>query len=153
MRQTTHKSLSLNIVGCGHVGRVLACLFAQQQVFKVQDILNRSQASSAAALIFVGTGRALDEMADLRHAKVWLLAVNDDQIVPISERLLAAKKLRSGDIVFHCSGALASSQLVALKAAGIHVASAHPVRSFAIRQPCYPNLQARFFRWKAIARP
>ncbi len=60
-----------------------------------------------------------------------MLAVNDDQILPVSEKLLRAGKLTPGDIVFHCSGALAAAQLAALRVAGVHLASVHPVRSFA----------------------
>ena len=144
MRQSSRKMFSLNIVGCGHVGRVLARLFAQQQLFKVQDILNRSQASSAAALIFVGSGRALDAYEDLRHAKLWMLAVSDDQILPVCDRLLALGKLRAGDIVFHCSGALAAKQLQTAQALGVHVASLHPVRSFADPQAVLTQFAGTF---------
>lgn len=124
----------LNVVGCGHVGRVLARLFTEHHVFQVQDIVNRSQGSSAAALIFVGAGRALDSLHDLRRAKFWMLAVADDQIPVVCQQLLDLGKLRAGDILFHCSGALASNQRPPLQAAqkqGVLLASVHPVRSFA----------------------
>lgn len=121
----------LNIVGCGHVGRVFARLFAQHQVFQVQDILNRNQGSSAHALLFVGVGRALESLHDLRAARVWLLGVNDDQILPLAQALWAAHKLRPGDIVFHLSGAMPAAALHSLQQHGVLVASVHPIRSFA----------------------
>ena len=39
--------------------------------------------------------------------------------------------LRTGDIVFHCSGALASTDLVSAQEAGALTGSVHPIKSFA----------------------
>ena len=121
---------SLNIVGAGHVGRTLGRLFAGHGVFAVQDVLTRSIASAAAAVAFIGAGRALAQVSGLRPAQVWMLAVGDDQIAPTCAALAAAGLL-DGAIVFHCSGAKASSELQAATQAGAFVASVHPVRSFA----------------------
>lgn len=121
---------TLNIVGAGHVGRTLGRLFAAHGVFAVQDVLTRSAASAGAAVAFIGAGRALAQVAQLRPAQVWMLAVSDDQIAPACAALAAAGLL-DGAIVFHCSGAKASSELQAATQAGASVASVHPVRSFA----------------------
>lgn len=121
---------SLNIVGAGHVGRVLGRLFHQHGVFAVQDVLTRSSASAQDAVAFIGAGRALAQAADLRPAQVWMLAVGDDQIAPVCAAL-ATSALLEDATVFHCSGAKGSSELQAARAAGARVASVHPVRSFA----------------------
>ena len=123
-------ALSLNIVGAGHVGRVLGRLFHQRGVFTLQDVLTRSIASAEDAVAFIGAGRALAQAADLRPAQVWMLAVGDDQIAPVCAAL-AASGLLEGATVFHCSGAKASTELQAASEAGARVASVHPVRSFA----------------------
>jgi len=123
-------ALSLNIVGAGHVGRVLGRLFHQRGVFTLQDVLTRSIASAEDAVAFIGAGRALAQAADLRPAQVWMLAVGDDQIAPVCAAL-AASGLLEGAIVFHCSGAKASTELQTASEAGARVASVHPVRSFA----------------------
>jgi len=120
----------LNIVGAGHVGRVLGRLFHQHGVFTLQDVLTRSIASAQDAVAFIGAGRALAQAADLRPAQVWMLAVGDDQIAPVCAAL-AASGLLEGAIVFHCSGAKASTELQTASDAGARVASVHPVRSFA----------------------
>jgi predicted short-subunit dehydrogenase-like oxidoreductase (DUF2520 family) len=120
----------LNIVGAGHVGRVLGRLFHQHGVFAVQDVLTRSLASAQDAVAFIGAGRALVQAAELRPAQVWMLAVGDDQIAPACAAL-AARGLLNGATVFHCSGAKASNELQAASQAGARVASVHPVRSFA----------------------
>jgi predicted short-subunit dehydrogenase-like oxidoreductase (DUF2520 family) len=121
---------ALNIVGAGHVGRALGRLFAAGGVLAVQDVLTRSMASAQAAVAFIGAGQAVDAIAALRPAAVWMLAVSDDRIAEVAAQLAAGCDVR-GAVVFHCSGAKAAAELEALRAAGAFVASVHPVRSFA----------------------
>jgi predicted short-subunit dehydrogenase-like oxidoreductase (DUF2520 family) len=121
---------TLNIVGAGHVGRTLGRLLTRHGVFAVQDVLTRSHASALDAVAFIGAGRALAQVSELRPARVWMLAVGDDQIAPTCAAL-AAGGLLNGAIVFHCSGARASGELQAARSAGAQAASIHPVRSFA----------------------
>jgi len=121
---------TLNIIGAGHVGRVLGRLFGASGAYVVQDVLTRSHASALDAIAFIGAGTALADGAALRRADVWMLAVGDDQIAPVCAQLAAAGLLQGG-LVFHCSGAKSSAELVAASAAGALVASVHPVRSFA----------------------
>jgi len=121
---------TLNIVGAGHVGRALGRLFYAHGVFAVQDVLTRSPASARAAVDFIGAGRAVDSAAALRPANVWMLAVLDDRIAEVAQQLAASCDVQ-GAVVFHCSGAKASTELDVLRRAGALVASVHPVRSFA----------------------
>jgi len=120
----------LNLVGAGHVGRALGRPFASGGAFTVQDVLTRNAASAREAVDFIGAGQACTTLAQMRPAQVWMLAVGDDAIVPACEALATHGQL-AGAIVFHCSGAKASGELQAARAAGAHVASVHPVRSFA----------------------
>ena len=122
---------TLNLVGAGHVGRALGRLFTTHGVFAVQDVLTRAGATARAAVGFIGAGRAVDGVQDLRPAAVWMLAVADDQIAPVAQALAASGRVNQGAIVFHCSGAKASTELAPLARAGARVASVHPVRSFA----------------------
>ncbi|MBA5636651.1 DUF2520 domain-containing protein [Duganella sp. LX20W] len=121
---------TLTLIGAGHVGRVFGRLLARASCFTIEDVLTRSPASAQAALDFIGAGRAPGGWDQLRPANVYMLAVSDDQIVPACAALAQAVPL-AGAVVFHCSGALASDQLQAARAAGALVASVHPIRSFA----------------------
>ena len=125
---------TLNIIGGGHVGRVFGRLYATIAAagLQPQDVLTRSMPSAQLAADFIGAAacRPVDGYAQLRRADVYLLAVGDDQIAPACAALAAAVPLRDA-IVFHCSGALPSGHLDAARAAGAHVASVHPIRSFA----------------------
>jgi hypothetical protein len=49
---------TLNLVGAGHVGRVLGQLFAASGAFTLQDVLTRSPASAQGAVAFIGAGHA-----------------------------------------------------------------------------------------------
>jgi len=121
---------TLNIIGAGHVGKVLGRLLATVDGIAVQDVLTRSMASAQAAVGFIGAGTPIDSYAGLRPADITMLAVSDDQIGPACAALAAQGPL-AGTIVFHCSGALASTALLAATQAGALVASIHPIRSFA----------------------
>ena len=121
---------TLNIVGAGKVGRVLGRLFADHGAFTVQDVLTRSKGSAMEAAGFIGAGNPVAEMASMRTADAWMLAVTDDQIGPACAQLAQLQPL-SGALVFHCSGAKSSAALEAAALAGAATASVHPVRSFA----------------------
>ena len=121
---------TLNIVGAGHVGRVLGRLFAARGVFALQDVLTRGSASAQEALAFMGAGHAAAGPGAMRAAVAWMLAVPDDSIGAVAATLAASAPM-AGAVVFHCSGARAATELDALRRAGAYVASVHPVRSFA----------------------
>lgn len=124
-------TLTLNIIGCGRLGRTLGRLWARSGVFAIHDVLNRSLAQSESAVAFVGAGRAVGGVTEMRGADVRMLAVPDDQIAACCAGLAASGRLAAGNIVFHCSGALAARELAPAAARGAHVASVHPLRSFA----------------------
>lgn len=122
---------SLNIIGAGKVGRVLGRLFARHRVFEIGQIANRSALTTEQAVVFIGAGMAVTGFAELAPADVTMLTVPDDQIAIVCQELVALGMIKSGSIVFHCSGAKASTELLAASAVGAAVASLHPVCSFA----------------------
>lgn len=126
---------TLNIIGCGRVGRTLARLWAQSGVFELRDVLNPTPGSAAAAVDFAGAGRPVTEFGELRPADVWMITPPDAHIVECCEALVKTDLLRPSNIVFHCSGAMPSHDLSAAKEKGAHVASVHPLKSFA--QPAH----------------
>ena len=123
---------TLTIIGAGKVGQTLARLWASNQIFQIQDVLNRSLESAQRAVTFIGNGTAVASYAELRPADVYLIAVPDDQIAACCDELVRSSNLSLQSIVFHCSGALRSAQLQAAALPGASVASVHPIRSFAV---------------------
>ncbi len=122
---------TLNIIGCGRVGRALASLWREKRVFVIQDVLSGTPHGTRSATAFVGAGRASNWLEEMQPAEAWMLTPPDDKIVHSCENLARSRLLRHGDIVFHCSGALSSGELRSAAVAGAKVASVHPLKSFA----------------------
>ncbi|MGN2392290.1 Rossmann-like and DUF2520 domain-containing protein [Pelomicrobium sp. G1] len=120
---------TLNIIGCGKVGRTLARLWSEAHIFRVQEVANRTEESAEGAVNFIGAGRAAASVETMSPADLWLVATTDGAIVPACRRLAQARKLRPGDIVFHPSGSLPSSECAFLREQGAAVASVHPVKT------------------------
>ncbi|NCO32621.1 MAG: hypothetical protein AUJ92_14800 [Armatimonadetes bacterium CG2_30_59_28] len=126
----TSTEKSLNIIGCGKVGKTLGKLWAESGAFQINDVLNRSIESSRAAVRFVGAGRPVARLDRMSAADVCLIATPDASIPECSRALAASGLLRRGDIVFHCSGALPSREMAAVKGSGALAVSVHPVKTF-----------------------
>lgn len=122
---------SLNILGPGRVGRTLGALLQRAGLCAVQDVLSAEIATAESAVAFIGAGRAVRVLRDMRAANLWLLTPPDAAIASVATALAATGQVRPGDVVFHCSGSQASSLLVPLSAAGAWIASVHPLKSFA----------------------
>lgn len=122
---------TLNVIGPGRLGRTLAALWAQAKLYEVRDVLARDVEHARAATAFIGAGRAVARLEDMQAADLWLVATPDDGIARMARAMAAGGRVRSGDIVFHCSGALSAAELGAVAAQGAMTASVHPLKSFA----------------------
>ncbi len=128
-RMTSLKTI--NVIGCGKVGKTLSRLWTQHRVFRVQSILNRSPASSARAAEFVGGGRPIETYAQLERADLLMIAASDEAIEECCWQACRCGIVDKGVVLFHCSGSLPSSLLEPAAPYGAQVASIHPVKSFA----------------------
>lgn len=122
---------TLNVVGCGKVGRTLARLWTQHDALKVQSILNRSLRSGLRAAEFVGSGRAVEDYAEMEKADLVMISASDQSIEACCRQLCEAGLVEKGTVVFHCSGSLPSALLEPASRRGGSIASIHPVKSFA----------------------
>lgn len=122
---------TINIIGPGRVGRTLGALLARSGLCTVQDILSAEFATAQAAVKFIGAGRAVRKLAELRVADLWLLTPPDAAIAPVAAALAGCGVVRSDDVVFHCSGSQASGILAVRGLPSTRIASVHPLKSFA----------------------
>jgi predicted short-subunit dehydrogenase-like oxidoreductase (DUF2520 family) len=122
---------TLNVIGCGNVGKVLSRLWTMHNVLEVRSILNRSLASGSRAVEFVESGHAVESYAQMGPADVFMISASDEAIEECCRQLCGTRLLREGTIVFHCSGVLPSSVLEPAREQGASIASVHPVKSFA----------------------
>ncbi len=120
----------LNIIGAGKLGQTLAHLFHNQQLFQVASVINRSAASARQAVEFIGAGEVTLGLEQAQPADVWLIATADGDIQPATQTLYESGVFQGDEIVFHCSGSLASDILSASSKAP-KIASIHPIHSFA----------------------
>lgn len=128
-----HKTVTktLNIIGPGRAGRSLGALLQRAGQCAVQDVLSAEIATAESAVAFIGAGRAVRVLRDMRAADLWLLTPPDAAIAPVATALAATGQLRKGDVVFHCSGSQSSGLLAPLCAKDALIASVHPLKSFA----------------------
>lgn len=124
-------ALHLNIIGPGRVGRTLGALLQRAGLCAVQDVLSAEIATAESAVTFIGAGRAVRVLREMRPAHLWLLTPPDAAIASVATALAATGQVRKGDVMFHCSGSQPSSLLAPLAEKGAFIASVHPLKSFA----------------------
>ena len=132
---------TLNLIGAGRVGQTIARLWQNSGRFALHDVLTQSATSAQSACDFIGAGHPVTQLAQMRAADVWMLAVPDAQIAALAGALAIHAQTRNkaaptpcAPIVFHCSGAQSSALLAPLSALGWQTASAHCILSFANAQ-------------------
>lgn len=122
---------TLNLVGCGRVGKTLGYLWHQHETLQIQDVLTTTPESAQAAVAFIGAGHAVASLAQMRPADLWLMAVPDRQIAESAREMAQVLAGMAPATVFHASGALSSAVLAPLCERGWQTASAHCILSFA----------------------
>lgn len=121
----------LAIIGAGTVGKALGRRLADAG-WPVRALACRTIESARAAVAFVGQGEAFDDAPKAAQAgDVVLLAVPDDRIQEVAESLARWGSLRKGAVLIHVSGGRSSSAMAMARDSGAHVASMHPLQTFA----------------------
>jgi predicted short-subunit dehydrogenase-like oxidoreductase (DUF2520 family) len=123
--------LTINFIGCGRLGRIIARLFVLQKAGTVLGITNTSLQSAQSAVDFIGQGTAVEVVEKLPEAMVYFIATRDDCVRDTCEQLVALKRLKRNTVIIHCSGALFVDVLNSAKNAGCLIANVHPIKSFA----------------------
>jgi len=137
LRQAINSNMyTVNVIGCGKVGKTLAKLICQTRAGEIQDLYSRSPQSAQNAAEFIGSGHVVRDLAAMRVADIWLIAVPDSQISGVSDALAQVSNAVQAPnldmpVAFHCSGFEPSTLLEPLQAKGFGVASVHPAMSFA----------------------
>lgn len=112
------------VVGGGRVGLTLARALALAGSSVV--VLSRTVRTLPPPLHTT----SMDWATGLRDASIVLLAVPDDQIGGVAERLLATSAIAAGHTVLHISGRLDRTALAALDPTGAALGSLHPLQTY-----------------------
>lgn len=126
----SHRTSTLNIVGCGNLGKTLAYLWNKNQQFHIAQICNTHIDSAERACQFIGAGQ-ISKFDTLSPSDNWLIATPDEKIESVCIELLNQHLIQPGNVVFHCSGSKSTQALLHAKQIGAAVASIHPIKSFA----------------------
>ena len=125
------------IIGCGKLGATLAWHLAHIGYLPA-GFASRRSASAHAAAENAGGGRVCRDPWDAAaDADVVFITTPDAIIATVAERLAARGGVKRGAVVLHCSGALSSTILAAVRTWGGHAGSLHPLQSFAA--PTFPE--------------
>ena len=119
------------IVGAGMVGRSLAAALHGRGARVAAIASRRLEAAQAAAQLTGGTRATTDPAEAAREADAVVLAVPDDAIATVCERVAAGGGFAAGDVAIHCSGVLDADVLDAARACGAHALACHPIQTFA----------------------
>lgn len=122
---------AVNFIGAGNLGKTIATLIAKQSTIVIQGVCNSSLESSQQAINLIGQGTAYGNIIDLPPADITFITTPDNDIETCCHILSTSKQLKPSSIIVHCSGSLSSDVLSAVKIQNCHVASTHPMRSFA----------------------
>ena len=109
----------LNLVGCGRVGKTLARLWQLHGRLQIQDVLTTSPTSASAAIEFIGAGHAVNNVADMRPADLWMIATPDAHIADMALQL-AENQARHAETGSVGGGAFCVGQGGARAAGGGH---------------------------------
>jgi predicted short-subunit dehydrogenase-like oxidoreductase (DUF2520 family) len=120
--------MDVAVVGAGRVGTALAVLLARAGHRIVAA--SGGEATRARVERFLPGTPLLDPPEAARRGEVALLAVPDDRIVEVGDRIAAEAGFRRGQRVAHLSGSVPLLALGPARAAGATVLSAHPLQTF-----------------------
>ena len=119
----------INIIGCGRAASSLARIWREAGSAEIGEVLNRSEASSRAAVERIGQGSVATALDAMQPADYWLIGTNDHQILNVSRALSESPVGFDGALVFHLAGRFGLDVLEPLSGSGALLAALHPVRS------------------------
>lgn len=121
-------SRRIAIIGAGRVGATLGRVLVEAG-HRVDTVVSRTKRSAQRAVGFIGAGQpvAIGRLQKI-SADILLIAVSDDRIGATVQSLL--KMDVAAKVALHTSGSRTSAELAPLRAAGLSVASCHPVQTF-----------------------
>lgn len=129
--------ISFAIIGCGKVGVMLGRHLARAGYRPAGFYSRRKESALHAARVAVNdaddaAGMVYEEPWNAaRQAEVVFITTPDQAIESVCASVAAQRGFCMGAAVLHCSGALPSTVLSSARSCGAHVASMHPLQSFA----------------------
>ena len=132
------------ILGAGRLGSALAYLI-RDAGYPVAAVTAGHRETAGAFSEASGIAAVFDNAAAAALGDVIILTVPDRVIPAVLADLLHGKRLRSGQILLHTSGAATGEILAPARQFGVAVGSMHPLQSFADGETARENLAGSAF--------
>jgi len=133
MKPTIPRGTNINsiaIVGLGKVGTAVGFLL-RSAGYTIVAVAGRSASSIEQALPYTKGEAFLSPSDAASRAECILITTGDDDIAPVCEEIVKGGGVEPNNKVIHMSGAGGLDLLDAARRAGAHIASIHPIQSFA----------------------
>lgn len=122
---------SFSVVGCGRVGTALA-VFLTRAGYRAAGFSSKSLSSAKRVANRVHSDHFSRVPWEITvSADIVFITTPDSAIIETCDDISTNQGFTNKTVVFHCSGALASSVLSSAKRCGAHIGSMHPLQSFA----------------------
>jgi predicted short-subunit dehydrogenase-like oxidoreductase (DUF2520 family) len=122
---------SFAVIGCGRVGTALAKYLAKSGYVSA-GLASKSPASAKRVADLIGASGFSDVLWEAaKKADIIFITTPDGAIKSACDSISEKNGFKSGSVVFHCSGALSSTELLSAKTSGAYIGSMHPLQSFA----------------------
>jgi len=135
---------SIAILGMGKVGTAVGCLL-RSAGYRIVAITSRSTASAEKAVKYTGGKVYVNLAGAASRAEAVFITTGDDAIVSVCEEIVREGGVGAGKKVIHMSGAGGLDLLESARTAGAHVASIHPIQSFADVEGALKNIPGSTF--------
>ncbi|MGL4854240.1 MAG: Rossmann-like and DUF2520 domain-containing protein [Lentisphaeria bacterium] len=129
---------SLNIIGCGKLGKVIGKLLSNY--FTINCVYNRTEKAANESVNYIGAGKAISSINELTVADFYFFACSDDVIEDLSSAVANNISVENS-IAWHSSGAKSSRILD--KRFSMR-ASIHPNASISAENFCFEVLRGVF---------
>ncbi len=132
------------ILGIGKVGTAVGFLL-RQAGYKIVAVAGRSKASLTQGIVYTGGKPYLNFSEAALTANCIIITTSDDAIAHVCKKISSEGGIRPGAKVIHMSGAGGLDLLESARDAGAHVASIHPLQSFADVEGAIKNIPGSTF--------
>lgn len=132
------------ILGLGKVGTAVGFLL-RQAGYRIVAVAGRSMAALSAGVVYTGGKPYLSFSDAALQANCIIITTSDDAIAYVCKKISSEGSIKTGTKVIHMSGAGGLDLLESAHDAGAHVASIHPLQSFADVEGAIKNIPGSTF--------
>lgn len=137
-------SETIAILGIGKVGTAIGFLL-RSAGYTISAIAGRSPASINQGMAYTGGKPYTDFSEAASHADCIFITTSDDAIASVCEKITRGGSIKPGKKVIHMSGVGGLTLLEEARRSGAHIASIHPLQSFADVEGAIKNIPGSTF--------